>query len=525
MSNVRRVYSPAVLAQVSLVLCLGGWTSGCAGAVAAHPWYAVRSARFAMWTDTDPETAREVIGDLERYHQILLATTTAEEHDAAPPLRIFLTRDAGSFAQLSGSHSANGLQTRGMFLATSRGNFAIADSREWSDVPDNEVSGRALLFHEYAHAVLAMNGSVVPSWYNEGFAEYMSTTTFDDGSITIGCPPRYRMPFRSLAKWLPMQEILEADSVAALMRCETGFVRTRRPAVESYLQSWYMFHYFASDAARKRQLHEYLQLWQQGVPVPVAFERAFGASIGEVGAAIERYAQQPNVSCVLLEPGKPPAPPKIEVRAISGEEARYRLADLMLAIQGPTDEVLALLQRDETGTYAPSLRALARAHLMRADAGTGDVDRELTEAAILLDQVGRLDGESAEGASLTGDVERLRAARLKATDHAAASAALQRARADYRKAIASDDGLAEAYLGLGLTYAIEDTGSEEAVIALEAAAYLLPLDVRPALEVGRLHIARGHKEKAVPALRFVVRWAHDAATRDAARRLLASLQS
>ena len=512
--------------SVSLVcLALGAaFASGCATTATRHRWLEVRSPRFLLWTDEDPETAREIAGDLERYHEVLLATTSAEEHDTAPPLRIFLARDSSSLADLIGARRTRrpGLMLSGLFVPTDRGNFAVAESSNWSTTLKYLSSGRSTLFHEYAHAVLAMNGSVVPSWYNEGFAEYMSTTTFaDDGSFTIGCPPVYRTTYRSRVKWVPLQQILEADSVARLMRSETGFGTTTRAAVESYLQSWYVFHYFASDGARKKQLHDYLELWAQGTPTAEAVERAFGAKVAELDARIERYSLQSTVGCVRLEPKDGLDLPEIRVRQLLSDEVLYRIGDVMLATHGPTDEVLEVLREAVNQLNAPAMRALARAHLMRAEHDPeAEFGNELQQAVRHLEHQRRLESGSAEAASLEGDYQRLIAARMEPSDRSGRMAALERARASYRQAIRIDDTLAEAYLGLGLTYTIVDNGSEEGVAALEAAAYLLPLNVRPALAVGRLHMARGDKDKARPALRFVLRWAADDETREVARRLL-----
>src|SRR5262245_14427053 len=94
-SNVR-----CVLPALWLTALVQACATTTAVETARNPWHEVRSPRFQLWTDGDPERGRALVEDLERFHQVALQTTTAEEREAAPPLRIFLAKDAASFAAL-----------------------------------------------------------------------------------------------------------------------------------------------------------------------------------------------------------------------------------------------------------------------------------------------------------------------------------------------------------------------------------------------------------------------------------------
>ena len=262
-----------------LMLCCAVLTggAGCATTTATETargtWFAVESPRFRVWTDGDPEQARALVVDLERFHQVAMRTTTAEEREAAPPLRIFLAKDAASFRALTGQ----GGMVAGTFRTTYRGNYAITEGQSFGGGFSREdMSDRNVLFHEYAHYILAVQGARVPSWYNEGFAEYMATTEFRDGAYTVGCPPLYRTSWVEYMEWLPTVKVLDAENIGTLMRNGSGYVRTRRDPIDSYAQSWFMFHYFSSDGVRQKQLREYLKLWAQGVPGAEAVQRAMG---------------------------------------------------------------------------------------------------------------------------------------------------------------------------------------------------------------------------------------------------------
>ena len=73
---------------------------------AGRQWSEVRSARFRVLTEGDVEQARALVLDLERFHQVMLAKTSAEERVGAPPLQILLARDARTLKALTGARGA-----------------------------------------------------------------------------------------------------------------------------------------------------------------------------------------------------------------------------------------------------------------------------------------------------------------------------------------------------------------------------------------------------------------------------------
>jgi hypothetical protein len=511
-----------VLVFCAALPALGCATAATAAETARGQWYEVRSPRFQLWTDADPALARSLVEDLERYHQVMLATTTVEEREAAPPLRIFLAKNGASFnALLSAKKMAPGAIRSGVFRPTYRGNYAIVDAEETGATPLG-MTARSILFHEYAHYVLAMQGVQVPSLYNEGFAEYMSTTAFaPNGSYSVGCPPLYRTAYREHVGWIPMRRVMEADDVADLLRGETGFVRTRRAATDSYLQSWYMVHYFASDAPRKHQMQEYLRLWAAGTPTEQATQSAFGMTSAQLDVLLQQEAQRPSMDCLSIKPAHVLAIPPVEVRPLSTAAAQYHVGDLLLSTLGPTDVAIEILIAATRTDDPHALASLARAHWMRAE--TDGAEIELGHAQVYLERAMKRAPNDPELFALAGHIARLKAIRVRARDAGAAGREIARARTNYRKAIRADETLSEAYFGLGETYLIDDTGSAEAETVLEAAAFLLPLDTEVVWDLAQLYAHRGHPDKAIAAFEYVLHWAQSDKQRESARAALKTL--
>jgi tetratricopeptide (TPR) repeat protein len=492
---------------VALALACGCATTA-AETAAAGRWYEVRTPRFQLWTDGDPNEARNLVLDLEHFHQVMLAKTTAEERSAAPPLRIFLAKDRASFVAWTGAPSLSG-----GFRATYRGNYALlTSSGSGAQSEEGEAmrpTSRHILFHEYTHYMMAAQGARVPSWYNEGFAEYMATTEFrEDGSYTLGCPPRYRTQWLKYLQWLPIGRVMEAEDVAELVSGGGGLVRTRREPTDAYAQSWYAVHYFSADDARQKQLREYLKLWASETSAKQAAESAFGMGYPQLDRVLQQYAQQAKLPCVAIHPARAFAQPVIDVRPLSSAETHYHVGDLLLSMFGPTDAALHVLQeaaRLEPGD-ARTLAAMARAYWLRAERAPADQAAPmLRDAERYLSRARQAASADPEILAIEGHIRRMSANDLKARDGDAAEQ-IKLARSAYRKAIRADETLAEAYYGLGLTYLIEDSGSKEPEVVLEAAAYLLPLDPHIALAFAQLQIQRGNALTAVPALEYVLRW-------------------
>jgi hypothetical protein len=443
--------------------------------------------------------------------------TNAEERVGAPPLRIIRARHTGAFQAWAKGHRT----LAGLFVPTERGNFALVDGSASSLVERGQAPGAHILFHEYTHYVMAMQGARVPSWYNEGFAEYMATTTFrDDGSYTLGCPPVDRTQWVAHLEWLPIGRVMDSENVAE-------FVQKTSARNDSYAQSWYAVHYFNADAARQALLHRYLTAYAGGARGESSAQTALGMDYAQLDTVLRDYSQSPGFECLRIEPKQPLAAPRVTTRPMSTAEAHQHVGDLLLALFGPNEEALENLE--QAAKLAPgeakNLIALARAHARKAEARGDDFEAQLAKAAEHLQAAEKLAADDPERLAVQGDLHRMRARSLLDNGDPAAAEELKRARSAYRKAIHKDDTLAEALFGLGLTYLIEDDGAEEGQVALEGAAYLLPLDTQIAAALASLQLTRGNLLQAIAPLQYVLDWSKNEQQRSAAKEALEKIRT
>jgi Flp pilus assembly protein TadD len=501
--------------------------SGC-GTAAMHTaggsWYEVRSPRFALWTDGEPERARALVADLERFHAVMLAMTTAEDRLSAPPLRIFLAKDRASFLAWTRGHMKS---AAGFFKSSGHGNYAVIDPGPHDGGGIGEFRGREVLFHEYTHYITTMHGVRAPSWYDEGFAEYMAPTEFRaSGAYTVGCPSLYRTAGFSYAEWLSMGAVMEANNIATLMRDPSGGVRTAHAAIDTYAQSWYAVHFFSADEVHQHQLVEYLRLWGLGTPPSDAVRRAFGMDYPTLDKVLRAYAANPRFACIEVMPAQPLPTPRIEVRPMSTADAHRHVGDLLEALFGPIDAALDILLK--AAALAPrdasTLAALARWYWQSARAPGASPADAFVRARRYLDQAIAIAPDNPEVLTLDGHLRSEAAAALFKAGKLG-TVELEAARNAYRRAIHRDDTAAEAYYGLGVTYLIQDSGAQEAVVVFEEAAYLLPLETGISMDLARLYIGRKDSPKAIAALEDVEHWSKSEPMVAAAKKLHALLNN
>ncbi|MDD9968962.1 MAG: hypothetical protein OXR73_22160 [Myxococcales bacterium] len=501
---------------------------------AGSTWYETRTPRFSVITNGQPEQARQLAQDLERFHAVMLKTTTFEAREAAPPLRVFLTRDHAEYVALGGREDS-----AGMFKSSIRGNFALVTLKRHycRELTGSHIrcrnetvssdAARAVLFHEYVHYVESQAGSRTPSWYAEGLAEYMGATQFrEDGTYTLGCPREERMGWMRQQDWIPMDKLMTADVIIDI----PGHY------ANTYGQAWAAMHYFSADKARAAKLANYLSLWASGTEHDQAVEQALGVTPEELNGVIHEYALQSHFQCLAAPSAGLDDVPAPSLEELGTAEAHFGIAELLFSTLGPTDAVFDLLA--EGHRLAPKeprlLAALARAHWARAvrteragDASSASApaptEEDTKKAMAYLTRALRAPagpGAAAYVAVVEGNILTSRAMSQLAGGDSEAKQTLLRARKAYRRAIKTDEALAEAYVGLGNTYLVADNGSNEPIVVLEAAAYLLPLSAEVPIALAQLRMLRGQYAEAVAPLRYAVAWGAHSGAYEKAKQLL-----
>lgn len=300
-----------------LILCsiLGG------EALAKDAWLELRTDNFIVHSDAGEEKARALIQELEWFREVIAALVGLDlSGDRSPPLRIYAFSRNYEYLKASGLDG-----TAGFYISTWNGPVSMLSLEE----PDEkwQSTGRQVLFHEYTHHILHQFSRLrYPRWYDEGFAEYVSTIKFgDNGVVTLGMPPLERLAILKSFKWLSMRQLLESQGryiQPGIMSSLTRAKNDQPVTLLQYSQGWLLTHYLQSDATRREMLREYLSLLNMpAMPVENALMQSFGKGFEEFEDELEKYWWDRKIHYLQYEMSDILVPVEIAIRQMDPVEA------------------------------------------------------------------------------------------------------------------------------------------------------------------------------------------------------------
>jgi hypothetical protein len=313
--------------------------AGCAGlrplvspADGGSPWVVVTSAHFTVRTDLPPDVAGAMTAELEALHAALktvIPGPPSSEGLGDASTEIVWFERALDFDAVADKRAAVGL-----FSQRESGPQIVLQG---SNLPDES---RERVLHELTHRLLHERFGPMPTWFNEGLAQYYSTLAVDGNSIVLG----KRLPGMDFSQlpyfwysWYgsvqqlqvpafkapPMSELVRSDSTAFYVSTGDPAATSER-AVAHYVASWRLVHLFLNgpDARYRARFRVFQDMVQQRRDADVAFEDAFdGIPAEELEAAYRQYLTELPLSLVEL-PFSPPAAAVPEVRPLSDQEVR-----------------------------------------------------------------------------------------------------------------------------------------------------------------------------------------------------------
>ncbi len=325
-------------------------------------WVQVESENFVFVGETNEKEGRRIVEDLEVFRGTLLALLGIRGISEVRKVRVFGLQGTRDLRDVTGNGGIAGVYTRAadypVFLLTIKG------------IDDNV---RKTAFHEYTHHILnSYTDFFIPRWYNEGFAEYISSFEVDDGLITIGKPASDFGLILRVKRWSGVEDFTNAITEYPFMEGSFGNVGIR--ANIFYALSWLGVHYLQSTPELNKGFADYIARINQGIDPTEAFETSFGISQEEFGERIESYwrrnkfriSQAPVKGFVTI--------PDVTSKTITDDEAEAALWEV---------RVLFLPRgKDEEGRRAETrdkLVAFTKEHGYAIDLAQDRVDLEIAD--------------------------------------------------------------------------------------------------------------------------------------------------
>ena len=262
-------------------------------AFAEKPWTEVRSPHFRVLTNGSTGDARHVAHEFEQMRYVFATQFPQFRLDSGAPMTIFAARDEQTAKMLEpGMWKAKGAKPAGVFHHGWEKQYVMVR------LDETGLSPRVEVYHEYTHSILHLNSHWLPTWLDEGMAEFYGYTSFQQHKIYIGAPTV--RAGRLQATPIPIEDLMSNDKVRS-------YYRDQDRADMFYAESWALVHYliFGPEMGRGAKLNQFFQLIQGDTPQKTAFVQVFG-SFAQMDKALDIYMRNMAFHAAVL-----PDPPQI----------------------------------------------------------------------------------------------------------------------------------------------------------------------------------------------------------------------
>jgi hypothetical protein len=347
-----------------LVFALSGAIST---ANAAAKWLRADTHNFIIYSSGDKRQTQQLAENVERFDALMRLRTNIQREENPNRLTIYMLADSGDVARIMGDKSG---MIAGIYLPRSDGSFTITNRERANS--QLELSGNTVLFHEYAHHFMfRYYNAAYPSWYIEGFAEYVSTATFKpNGEWMLGRPAYHRAFGLLETRPVPIEALLFGRASNTDAAAGDAF----------YGRAWLFVHMLMMDPPWKGKMTRYMELVGGGKPPREAAVEAFG-DLKELDKALDKYLARSKVSVIS----------STRAVAVDGPIALTELDPL-------NSQLVALNLKRRVGSEPLKTRDLLRALSAQAP-GNAEVWFELAQAELELSQSSDTDAGKVAGAT------------------------------------------------------------------------------------------------------------------------------
>lgn len=327
-------------------------------------WRVAESEHFRIFTRGSLEGAVETARMMEDYHRLLEKITNGKPPKNPARLDIYVV-DRISEATPPGRQKAQGVA--GFYHSGEDGMHAVAVGRNTLS-----ANGRLIMFHEYAHHFMwGMSRMSYPTWYSEGFAEYLATAKMLPDRIEFGQVNFNRGSWLLGTPWIPPENFL-SERMKALTYSQSGIL---------YPQYWAYAHWLFRQSGKLDQLGPYMAEYARGGDPVALFAKYIDPNLDSINFRIRQYLRLHATSSIMKRDGRAAA--EVQVRELTPSADDLLLMTLVAQDWMPEAERAKFVAavRGKADAYVGdrfAQRAVAAAELFQGDPGT---------AAALLDRL------------------------------------------------------------------------------------------------------------------------------------------
>lgn len=468
-------------------------------------WHEARSKHFVIYADENPKALLEYATKLEKFDQAVRTILMMGD----PPvgdgnrLTVFVMPTDDDVRKLAGDKSGF---LSGFYTGRATGPLAYVPKRTGNRA--GSLGTGTIFYHEYAHHLMMQQlDHPYPEWYVEGFAEFLSTPSFEkDGSVGLGAPPQHRAWGLFNGKSLPLETLIGGTY--------SKISKEERESI--YGRGWLLVHYLSMGGTRDGQLSNYITAISKGTPPPQAASSAFG-DLKLLDKELDAYLKRRRLSIFKIGAGRIKVDP-IETRPLTEGAAEIILlrARMKNGVEETEREALAASIRQIQRRYPGD--ELVELTMAEAELSAGTVEAAMSAADMAL----KVNPRSTEGMVLKG-----RAIIDRAVDaEGGQGAAFSEARRLFVAANKIDPEDPEPLMEFYKAYLREGVmPTANALAALHYASNLAPQDLGLRMNSAAAYLSENKLKEARATLTPIAYSPHGGGIAEEARRMIARIDA
>jgi Tfp pilus assembly protein PilF len=307
-----RIKFIALVSAVTLSLAVSSFP-------ADKPLTEVRSPNFRVLTNGNEHEARRIALEFEQMRAVFAMEFPKMRLTTGAPLLIFAVQTETDMKALAPAMWKNhkGPLPAGLFQHGWEKQFAIV--RLDQDVP----GAYNVVYHEYVHTLLHSNFRWLPTWLDEGLADFYGSTRFEGKKSYIGAPSA-RVNMLKNRAMIPLETLLVVNPWS-YFRGDENQIST------FYVESWALVHYlvFGADMELGKKLSRFYVRLQAGDQQLKAFREVFG-DLKNVDSGLRQYVQAFAFHAYGIENPNPVQAKDFSSRKLSNPESDAEIAGYRL---------------------------------------------------------------------------------------------------------------------------------------------------------------------------------------------------
>jgi len=355
--------------SLATLFCLLSLMPAASPVAAKDNWISVRSKNFFLIGNGSEKQVRQVAARLEQFREVFSHLFPGAVISTPVPTTVIVFKSDSSYGPFK--PNAN---LAGYFQPGEDVNYItlLAEARGQQDP-------FGIIFHEYTHLMVNNTLGNVPTWLNEGLAEYYSTFSIsDDQKFMLGKPIGSHVYLLRQKKMLPLRTLFQVDQ-------KSPYYNERDKQSVFYAESWALLHYLilGKGGQRVAQVSKFVEEIARNVPMEEAFQQVFSMTFEEMEKELKEYLRNERYPVITGHfERKLGLETEMQVAPITEAQAQAYLGDLLL--HSNRAEAEAYLQK--ALSLDPDL-AMAHASmgLLRVRQGKPDEARQSLERAAAAD--------------------------------------------------------------------------------------------------------------------------------------------